>query len=146
MNLRLGLIVVCVCETKGAIIIKGYNEGFQPTYKYNNRNVIIQYLGFIYITQGFFQGLTCPSPSNKCCHQHLTNHGCFCMKNSPSHVTSSTGRFFHLTRYLVITQFHRILILVSRIVSGSSMIFPFSLMSSKVVQTRILSPITLFKQ
>jgi hypothetical protein len=68
------------------------------------------------------------------------------MKNSSSHVASSTGRFFNLMRYLVIALFHNCLILVSGIVYGSSMIFPFSLIFGKIVWTRILSPITFFKQ
>jgi hypothetical protein len=81
-----------------------------------------------------------------CCHQHLTNRGCFYKKNSSSHAASSTGRFFHLTRYYVITQFLSCLILVSGIVSGYSMIFPSPLISSKIVWIGILLLMTFFKQ
>jgi hypothetical protein len=68
------------------------------------------------------------------------------MKNSSSHVASSTGGFFHLMRYLVIAQFCSYLILVSRIVSGCSVIFPSSLNYGKIVWIGILSPITFFKK
>ena len=68
------------------------------------------------------------------------------MKNSSSHVTSSTGRFFHLTRYSVIARFLSFLILVSRIVYGSSVIFPSPLIYDKIVCIGILSLIVFFKQ
>ena len=66
------------------------------------------------------------------------------MKNSSSHIESSTGKFFHLMRYLVISKFYNFLILVSIIFSSSSIIFHSSSISRKIVRTRILSPITLF--
>jgi len=70
----------------------------------------------------------------------------FLHENSSSHVTSSASRFFHLMRYSIITRFLYCLVLVSKIVSSSSIIFPSSLISSRRVLTRILSLIAFFKQ
>jgi hypothetical protein len=46
----------------------------------------------------------------------------------------------------VIARFISCLVLVSRIVSGSSMIFPYSLIYGKIVWSGILLPITFFKK
>ena len=75
-----------------------------------------------------------------CFPQPLISCGCLCMKNS------SIGNFFHLMRYWVIVCFYSCLSLVSRIVSGSSIVFPSSLISSKIVWIGTLSPITLFEK
>lgn len=64
------------------------------------------------------------------------------MNNSYSHIASSIGRFFHLMRYSYIIQFMSYLILVSRIIYISNMIFPSLSLCDKIVWTRIVSLIT----
>jgi hypothetical protein len=93
---------------------------------------------------GICLGISMPVPFKKCFPQHLSNQGFLCMNNSSSHVASSTSRFFHLTRYSVTARFLSFLILFSRIVFGSSMIFPSSLSSGKLFFTGILFLITFF--
>ena len=61
------------------------------------------------------------------------------MRDSSSHVKSSTSKFFHLMRYLVIIWLHSCLVLVSMICSCFNLIFPSSSSSNKIVWIGILS-------
>ncbi len=70
----------------------------------------------------------------------------FLHENYSSNVSSSTSRFFHLMRHLVIARFLIYLVLISKIASSSSIVFPSSVIFDIRVWTRILSLITLFKQ
>jgi hypothetical protein len=70
----------------------------------------------------------------------LTNQGFFC-KNKSSLIV-----IVIVTRYFVIAQFINYLILISRIVSGSSVIFPSSLIFGKIVWTGTLFPMTFLKK
>jgi hypothetical protein len=54
---------------------------------------------------GIYLGINMSLPFKQVFSSTLNNHGCACMKKSSSHIASSTSRFFHLTKYSIISQF-----------------------------------------